>query len=333
VIHSLASDNHEMHHVWKIRALLLLGAVMAALTAPLAAQTARSVKAKRAKPPAWPQGVREVFFDDAREKLVGPRPEFAKSAVAVASSSAGAGPSGAAAAAADGSGWSRLISRESIEDEIKSLQKQLSADVTTASQFKGGGYKAARKELTELALMFALIAEYDGEVRWKDQAAGVRDLIARAGHNCKVGTDASYKEAKLRKDDLEQLVQGNNVKAPEADAAANWEKVADRQPLMQRLEQAQQQGIGVWTSNAGEFSKHADSLLHEAELIAAIAEVIQKTGFEFADDETYLGFAKQMRDQALEVISAVKGKNYDAARTASGQIDKACSSCHEGFRS
>ncbi len=89
----------------------------------------------------------------------------------------------------------------------------------------------------------------------------------------------------------------------------------------------------MWTSNADEFKKNAEKAAREAELIAAIAEVIQREGFEFADDQTYLGFAKQMRDAALEVVDAAKIKNYDSARAASGKIDKACSQCHEGYRS
>jgi cytochrome c556 len=167
-----------------------------------------------------------------------------------------------------------------------------------------------------------------------EAAAGMRDLIGRAGHNCKVGTDASYGEAKLRKDDLENLVRGNPPATPaNIDSTTSWKKVSDRPPLMTRIEKAQQQGVTVWTANAGDFKKNSDQILHEAQVIAAIAEVIQRDGFEFADDETYLGYARQMRDQAVEVVNAVKSKNYEQARKAAGQIDKACSGCHEGYRS
>jgi hypothetical protein len=277
-----------------------------------------------------------VFFADAREKLIGNRPEFAKGGSVVVKGSpppASSGGGDVPAATAGSGTWSKLISAETLEDEIKSLQKQVSENVTTPAKFKGGGFKDGRRHFSELALLFGIIAEYDGEVRWKAQAGGIRDLMSRIGHNCKVGTDASYSEAKLRKEDLEQLVQGGTIKVPEGDPDAKWEKVADRPPLMQRMEQAQQQGVALYTASASEFNKNADKLLREAQLLAAIGEVIQKEGFEFADDETYLGHARQMHDKAVEVIEAVKGKNYEAARAASGQIDKACSSCHEGFRS
>ena len=133
---------------------------------------------------------------------------------------------------------------------------------------------------------------------------------------------------------MEGLVRGNNptVPAPEG-GQVSWKKVTDRPPLMSRLEKAQQQGIAPGIANAADFKKNSDKILHEAQIVAVLAEVIQREGFEYADDETYLGFAKQMRDQAREVANAVKLKNYDAARKAAGQIDKACSSCHEGYRS
>lgn len=296
----------------------------------------KKVKGRRAIPPQWPKTVTDSFFADAREKLVGERPDYGTATAVVKNSnnSPTASVSNDSPATSDGGfAWSKLISRETIEDEIKSLQKQVSENVTTPAKFKGGGFKAGRRHFTELAMLFAVIAQYDGEVRWRDKAGGIRDLMGRAGYNCKVGTDASYNEAKLRKEDLEQLVQGGSVNAPEANPDAKWDKIADRPPLMQRMEQAQQQGIAPWTANSSEFSKNADSLLREAELLSAIAEAIQQEGFEFADDDTYLGFARQMRDAAAEVAGAVKGKNYDAARAASGNIEKACSGCHEGFRS
>jgi cytochrome c556 len=226
-----------------------------------------------------------------------------------------------------------LISSDTIEAEVKTLQKEVSDTVQTPAQFKGGGYKEGRRQFTELAMLLAIIAEYDGDVRWKQSASGLRDLVGRAGMNCKVGTDASFNEAKLRKEDMEKLVRGEAPQVERGEPKTKWEKVAGRPPLMQRLEKAQQQGIAVWTADQGEFKKNGDKLEREAEILAAIAEVIQREGFEYADDDTYVGYAKQMRDAAKTVAEAAKNKNYDQARKASGDISKACSSCHEGYRS
>jgi hypothetical protein len=313
---------------WWGKALLCVSVGLAATTIWAAAA------AKRSKPPHWSKSVNDVFFADAREKLVGERPAAGGQVATAAAAGGGAMAEGDGAPAGGVFPWSKLIGAEELEDEIKTLQKELSAGVTLPNPFKGGGYKTTRRQLTELALLFGIIAEYDGDVRWKKDSPSMRELMARTGFNCKVGTDGSFNEAKLRRDELETLVRGGSAPSvPGVESKAVWDKVIGRPPLMQRLETAQQQGLAIWTANAGDFSKNQDKVLKEAELISAIAEVIQRPGFEFADDETYLGFAKQMRDAAMTIVEAAKSKNYDAARAASGKIDKACSQCHEGYRS
>jgi hypothetical protein len=300
----------------------------------IAAAPPQESKGRRALPPKWPKSVTDVFFPDAREKLVGERPDY-RATVKLpdrSPSTPGANAGGSGAPAAGGFQWSKLISAETIEDEVKAIQAKVSASVTTPAKFKGGGFKEGRRQFTEVALLFAIIAKYDGDVRWKADAGGVRDLMARAGYNCKVGTDASYNEAKLRKDDLEQIVRGGTISVPEANLDAKWDEIADRPPLMQRLEESQQQHIAPATANSGEFSKQSDVVLREAELLAAIGEAIGQEGFEFADDETYVRYAHQLRDAALEIVGAVKARDYETARAASGKVEKACSGCHEDYR-
>jgi len=290
---------------------------------------------KRSRPPKWTKTVTDAFFPDAREKLAGQRPQFESTG----SGGSDAGTStpvagGGTDAAGTSFPWSKLISPETIEDEIKSTQPKLNESVDVLTKFKGGGYNDARLRLSMLATLFGVIAEYDGEVRWKKQAAGVRDLMARAGNNCKVGTDASFKDAKARKANLDDLVQGGRTEVPaNPEAKPKWDKITGRPPLMQRMEQAYQQGIKPWTADSGEFKKNADKVAHEAQLIAAIAEVIQREGFEFTDDEAYLKFAKQMQAGAIGVSEAAKQKNFDEARKAEGVISKACSACHADYRS
>jgi cytochrome c556 len=63
-----------------------------------------------------------------------------------------------------------------------------------------------------------------------------------------------------------------------------------------------------------------------------MAAVLTMKGMDDADDEAYAGFANSMRAASMEIVEAVKMKNYDEARAAAGQIDKACSQCHESYR-
>ena len=136
--------------------------------------------------------------------------------------------------ATTGAGWSKLIDAETIETEIKRLAQEVAKDVTTPGAFKGGGYKDCRRHFSVLAVLFAVAGEYDGEVRWQDVAAALRDVFARAGHNCKVGTDQTFQEATQRKQDLADLSAARGRKRPTAERKADWAEVADRPPLMQR---------------------------------------------------------------------------------------------------
>ena len=146
-------------------------------------------------------------------------------------------------------GWSKLIDAETIETEIKRLAQAVATDVTTPSEFKGGKYQDCRRHFSVLAMLFAVAAEYDGDVRWQDVAAGLRDVFARAGHNCKVGTDSTYREATQRKADLSELVAGSRPQIPQAERIANWSQVADRPPLMQRMNIAHEDRLTKWLAN------------------------------------------------------------------------------------
>ncbi len=286
--------------------------------------------ARRARPPQFSKSIRDAFFPDAREKLVGTRPEAAASQP-VASNAPGAAP--VTSAAGPAGKWSQFIAAEAVEDEIKAQQIKLAEVMQNASRFKGGDYQQARVHLSVLAAMLAIVAEYDGRIRWQDEAPALRDMVARAGLNCKVGTDASYKEAKLRSDEVQLLVRGGTLNLDKPAAEVAWPQVAGRSPLMKRLEQAQQECLAPATASQAAFERDAETLLHESQLVAALADIIGREGYEFADDETYLEYAATMRQQALLLRDAVRSGNYEQARSAAGELGKSCTNCHEGYRS
>ncbi len=285
---------------------------------------------KRARPPKFTKAVTDAFLPDVREKLVGARPQWplAGSMPTNLSESQPAAPVEEAAA----SDWSGLIAADAIEDEIKLQVRSLGSAVENPLKFKGGEYQDARLHLSVLAAMFAIDAEYGQRVRWQRDAASIRDRVARAGFNCKVGTDASYQEARARFDDLETLVRGGTIAAQPPAADASWPRIADRSLLMKRLEQSLEGGLKPGVANSSGSAAGADEMLHESQVIAALAAVIAREGYEFADDESYLELAAGMRDHALAARAALAEGNYESARQAVGEIGKSCASCHESYR-
>jgi len=311
----------------RIARLSLLVASLA-LNIALGPLVAAPPAARRAKRPEFPPSTLEAFFPDAREKLNGERPG-PRSAVVENAPPRVTTP----AAPTAGGTWSKLISAEVLEDEIKARVPKLAAAVENPTRFKSGEYQTARRELGVLAVMLGIVAEYDGRVRWQAEAAAMRDQLGRASNNCKVASDAALTDARARAEDLQLLVRGASQTPAVKPVEANWPQLADRTLLMQRLEEAQQQFITPGTASEKTFAEGSTELLHEAEIVAALAEIITRSGYEFADDETYVEFAKAMQGHAGELRTSTLDSSYDRARKSATEIGQSCTACHEGYRS
>ena len=248
----------------------------------------------------------------------------------------GASSPGAAAAATSAGGgfaWSKIISPTTIEDEIKALKLAADKNITTPTDFAGRGYKEVRRDFTLLAVLFAVINEYDADVRFKKDAAAARDLLGRTASNAKAGGNANvFSESKKRRDELADLLNGSSLEVQAEQPETNWEQTASRTPLMQRLEISGEKNLAAWTSNDAEFSANGEQVLHDAEIVATIAEVLTREGLEDAGDEEYTAFAKRMQAAALNAVAAVKSNSGEQARTAVGEINKACADCHASYR-
>ena len=85
-------------------------------------------------------------------------------------------------------------------------------------------------------------------------------------------------------------------------------------------------------SDARSLKANAEDLLHEAQLMALMAEVIMQPGFDYYDDESYAGHSAQLRDASVALSQAVETENFEAARQAIGNMSKACSNCHDEWR-
>lgn len=293
---------------------------------------------KRAARPKFTQReISTLFFSDIfAEALVGERPSaFAD----VASTSAGSTNSVNAPDTptnptnANQYAWSHLIAPEALESEIKRLNGIVEGVVTTPRKFESGGYRDARLHFSMLAMLFAIVTEYDQNFRYKENGPIARDLFATMAANAKAGSDDVYRQAKLRRDDLREIVNGGTVSAAgEFDPVTDWATVVDRPPLMERLEISLNERIKPWTSNAREFKANADALQVEAQVVAAIAEVLTRDGLPDADADGYVGFAKEMQNAALDIVKAIKSDDYDSAAMSASLISQSCQNCHADWQ-
>ena len=312
--------------------LVMVAAFAVIALAPVLWGQTKGKPVKRAQPPKF-EKKGDVFYADAfKEGLTGPRPaDLGKAAptVTVNPGSSSTPNTGGVA----GSGWSAIISSQTIEDEVKQLKGLIDQEVTTPSDYAGKGYKVARRDFSVLAMLFGIAGEYDGDVRWKKDAPAARDVFARTAANSKVGTSQVFQEAKLRKAELQDLVGGSSpYQGKDAEAKAVWGSVCGRTPLMQHLDRIYEPQLKPLLADKGQFTANIDKVVHDAEMIAAIGAVLAKEGMEDADADEYKAFCIKLQKAGKEIVEACKVKNFDAASSAGTAIGKTCTECHESYR-
>lgn len=309
-------------------------AVFAAGLVAVSAAAWAADNATKAPPPKFDEtAMNEIFFKDARQFLVGSPPVFgAKPAAPVAGAgTAMPAASGAAPAASgsEGGGWSALISADTLESEIKAQPAEIDVAMKSTNQQKN-----ARMVMTYLATLYGVIFKYDKpDVRWKSDSQALRDTFAKAGNNLKAWTDSQKKQVAKVQTDLRDLIQGNTpALSTSLDGEAPWLEIADRTPIMHRLEVAQSERLAGWTKDADAVKKNKDAVIREAEVAAMLARIIQDKSYEFTDDGTYMQHAAELEKFALEAIAATKNGDGAAAGSAVSKMQKACDDCHGGFR-
>ncbi|MDP6445120.1 MAG: cytochrome c [Pirellulaceae bacterium] len=227
--------------------------------------------------------------------------------------------------------WTSIISGTTIEDEIKRVTTALKKDVTSPAAFSNGGFHAARVHLTELTMLFAIIGQYDGDVRWKTDAPAARALFARTAANCKTGSVNAYQEVKTRIDDLDGMLGGFAFKRPAERVDANWRELLSRAALMKRMEQIVR-SLHPESAGRSEAGVNQEKVLHHAELIAAVGTIIQQAEMEDAGDEEYASFATALTVNANSLSRAATAKDVNGVRRAMARVTRSCTDCHQDYR-
>lgn len=287
---------------------------------------------RRAPPPKFtPSQTRGIFFDNLSEAFRGDRPTLSSIRQASDAAAVSAASANTPASETRADTWSPLISPVSLEDEVKRMRLHFDSVVSTPGAFNSGGYQDARLDLTVLATLFAVIHEYSGDVRWKQQAAAARDLLARTAFNCKAGSTQVYNEAKLRKADLRDLISGSGLSQRDADPENDWSMIADRSPLMEYGESLIE-ALEDASRDEASVKREIDLIKRNAELLSMFGEVLTREGMDEADDEDYTDLSRQMIEQSKQVAAAIERGDVAAVRGGVSAIRQKCDACHEQYR-
>ena len=202
-------------------------------------------------PPQFAKSVTDAFFPDAREAR---RPASTASGAKRGTNGRNGHRSGSAARRASGR-RQRVVAMDygrsdRRRDQGRATQARRVAGQPNAVQRRR--LSAARFQFSMLATMFAIDAAYGESVRWQRDAAAERRGSRGQASIARLAPIARIKKPKTR-DELEALIRGGGARLAPVATESDWSKVADRRPLMKRLEQAQQQGLTAWTANVTEF--------------------------------------------------------------------------------
>ena len=277
---------------------------------------------RRARAPEWPPEVINTFFIDARKHLVGPRPQ---------KESKVRQPVAADQEAADTAGdepWSTLVYADTLTSEVKSIHNRLTLQLPGASRFKSGGNIECRREFSLLATLFEVIGQFDEQMHWQEEAAGMKAVCAQAAAACEIANDESFALAAEAHALLADLLRGQS---PDTRASGSVAAV-ERGQLMQRMERAIEENISPKLASLREFRRRKSQVAHESQLLALLARIIRHPEYDFADDEGFLDLARELGHASRELTEACEASDYEGARQAAGRVTRSCSDCHEGYR-
>lgn len=284
----------------------------------------------RAAPPDWPRDVVDAFFRDAREQLVGERPRPTEAPEADDRRPAAGQPQDSPR---DGlAQWSAWIDEAALTTEVKRIHNNLRAPLANPSKFKAGGYLLCQRDYSVLAVWMAIIAEHPDQVRWHDQASLLAMRFRAAAKACETPSDESYKAAAAAIIDLEEIIRGGRLAGETPRTRLAWPDLAERRHLMQRMETALETAIEEAVANPATFRRDADQVAHEAQLVAALGEVIGQAPYEYADDPAFTAMTKDLRDAAQTLTKAARDNEHQAAVAAVSRMKQSCSDCHAGYR-
>lgn len=313
-----------------LKALAISIGVVCCLVFSVSSARGQGRKPTRVKPPEFDSEDRSVFFDNPASLLKGQLPS--KQAAPTQPKTLPGKPSaGEPDAADDPQAWHKLISPTALEDLIKGSKLRLEKIVTTPSQYASGGAEFARREFSMQALLFAIVDNYPGEVRWKKSAGVAREALARAAANSKVGSIQSFNEAKQRMLDLDDLMNGSQL-AGKANSEIEWSNLIDRAPLMQLLKWAQRDYVEKHAASEKAFKANLDELKRYSELIAVLGKASLQEEMPDAADDDYMAYANEMILQAQQVVLAVDTNSSELARSAASKLGQSCANCHDDFR-
>ena len=313
---------------------LVLATLLSGALAAVAVQERKTRQVTRVKRPQFTSRDWDgIYFEDLFEEgLVGDRPASVGPSPGQNPLDNGQLAGGSTSGSVRGEfAWSKYVSGSTIEDEVKLIQARLVHEVTTPLKFKSE-YARAHQSFSILSMLFAIIRQYDGDVRWKRFAGEAQVSFEKAASNARVGSRQAFESCKRQKSELDEMIRGGNFAGSEKPPGQlDWSLVVDRTPIMNRMQESHDALKRLTAAKRG-FIADIDRVYHESQLVSAMAQALIRENMLDVDDDEYVEFAKSLSESANELTDASKNQNFESAAVAVNLIGQTCDNCHEGRR-
>jgi hypothetical protein len=227
--------------------------------------------------------------------------------------------------------WSQLIDADTLDAEVKHIRTDLTAGMQSVGQYNAH-YQEVAVAGSTLAALAEIVAEDPRSVRWKENAAIIRDLSANVHDAAKALGGAAFQATKASSDQLLDVLDGNvPAGLPPAEPRRDFSQVANRGALMKRMEGAfhrlKKEGPAQQS-----LKKDSGQALEDASMLAVLGRVISVGRYDSADDPKYQGHAKELTRAASDVAAAIKAGEAAGFADAITRVQKRCDACHADFR-
>ena len=272
----------------------------------------------------------DIFFADAFRDAFGGKSPFPTAAERPTAQPA---PPANAAETTDGATnrWANALESQLLIDEIKAIATRSQNHSRSARSFADDARDATRQDFAIAATLFCILDEWEGEVRFKPQAAAASRALSEAARVIANPSGEALDVARRTSADLTDIVRGNQPLPADA-AAPSWQQLVKRDDFMWRLEMTVEEAIADGLESEKVLRANQDELAREANLaVALLAALRQETAVD-AEREDYAEFARAAQREATALRAAIT--EVDLARSQAGlqKLRQACQACHEVYQ-
>lgn len=228
-------------------------------------------------------------------------------------------------------GWSQVISAEALDREVKSIRNFLQPRLQTTGRYNTN-LAMIPPQAAALAALAGIAGQHEGKITWKADALYIRDLAGSMNSEpLKRGAAAQRRLLGSFEKISDTLNRSRPSDLPEPKADASIADYAEISLLMKRMDAAYNR-MKTEAGSEDAFSKNLDMVRQEAAVLSALTKVVTLKGYDYEEDEDFLGFANVVIRGGRSVVDAAATGDFGEYDKALSATYQACNQCHSSYK-